>query len=55
MPLKPESSATRIKGISDEAQGKAQNIGMQVNMMGESSEALHNQVKYFVDQLQQRG
>ncbi len=50
-----ESSATRIKGISDEAQGKAQNIGMQVNMMGESSEALHNQVKYFVDQLQQRG
>jgi methyl-accepting chemotaxis protein len=50
-----ESSATRIKGISDEAQGKAQNIGMQVNMMSESSEALHSQVKYFVDQLQQRG
>ena len=50
-----EISAMHIKGASDEAQGKAQNIGMQVNKMSESSKELQSQVKHFVNQLQQRG
>jgi methyl-accepting chemotaxis protein len=53
--VQAESSATRIKGISDEAQGKAETIGKQMKMMGDMSEDLHQQVKYFVDQLKQRG
>ncbi|GLR69808.1 methyl-accepting chemotaxis protein [Agaribacter marinus] len=50
-----ESSATSIKTKSSNAQNKAANIGTQVNTMADMSEHLHDQVKYFVDQLQQRG